>query len=186
MRCRQVNYFNCRRKKPFKSLGKIFRAIDLSDLYNNLHYWKELAVCNDNSYYHNNINRENLLLFCNELYKVLEVLYIIYKKHNFHNNTIIQETISPDTIMADSPLNNIICLNDLEIKHPHNILIHFFGHYSYRYAKAELLDLLEAVISYEGNRTVDKLHLITFYQCLKNSLKTAWIFYKNQVNTNNY
>lgn len=56
---------------------------------------------------------------------------------------------------------------------PGIVIKHFCKRFTSFYAKAELLDLLEAVITYEGERKVYKGNLVLFYQHLQYLVKLA-------------
>ncbi len=162
------------KKHPYKSLNTIFRYCHLDYLHDELNCWKELALCNDNSAYNNGRSRENLLLFCGELQKLAEALYLLYdnclvtnKRKNWRNG------LTPEAIVLIMDANKTVLLSEDEILSPLTVPSAFFRKFSIAYAKEELLDLLDAVVNYKSKRDLNRENFIKFYCCLKEILKVA-------------
>lgn len=114
------------------------------------------------------------MLFCEELQKLAEALYLKYDNYliNKKRKKWLNK-LTPEAIALIMDANKTILLSEDEILSPQTVLLAFLKKFSMAYAKAELLDLLDAVINYKGNRDFNRENLIKFYCCLKEILKVA-------------
>lgn len=163
-------------ESPYTSLHKIFQAFDLEGITQELNLWKELAVCNDKSCYTDGKAREQLRHFCSSFAKLAEALYQLQQQnsqdlHNAHPEKTFSQTMPTITLIIHDQTART------ENK-PVLYLQQFFKNFSFTYSKAELLDLLEAVISYRGASAIDPTTIILHYRCFIAMLKLAKAFGK--------
>nr|MBP7558541.1 hypothetical protein [Chitinophagaceae bacterium] len=114
----------------------------------------ELALCNDDSAYAEAPARENLLAFLQAFQRVIEALYITRLKKLKYQ--------SP----ARATLNCPQLLTLQEQANPMPVIRQFAETFTHSYIQAELLDLLEAVISYRGKKKIQPGSVIFVYQRL--------------------
>lgn len=126
----------------------------LDDLRQELSGWQELALCNEDSAYAEATARENLLAFMQGFQTAIEALYTTrLKKRNYQ---------SP----AHAALNSPRLLTLHEQAHPMPVIRQFAETFSHAYTQAELLDLLEAVVSYHGKKKIQLESVVFVYQRL--------------------
>jgi len=77
-------------------------------------------------------------------------------------------------------LNNPLLLTEDEKAKPTLVITQFGNSFPQSYAKMELLDMLDAVITYEGNKKVYRGNLVLFYQHLHCLVKLAYRMAKNK------
>lgn len=104
--------------------------------------------------------------------KLSEALWPVYKKQ-------CKDKSSKALAHADIQLQ---LLNKKETEHPHKVIQYFCNTFSKRYSRIELLDLLEAVITYKGCRKIHKGSLILIYQHLDYLIRTAYVLHKKKRN----
>lgn len=71
-------------------------------------------------------------------------------------------------------MNIPILLTDEEMRKPALAIKAFCKTFPSGYAKAEILDLLDAVVTYEGNKKIYNGNLVLFYQHLYCLIKIAY------------
>lgn len=139
---------------PVRALADIIDTYTLDDLRQELNLWQELALCNDDSAYAEAPARENLLAFLQAFQRTIEALYATrLKKLNYQ---------SP----ARAALNTPTLLTLQEQAQPMPVIRQFAETFTPTYTQAELLDLLEAVISYRGKKKIQLESVVFFYQRL--------------------
>lgn len=57
-------------------LTEIFQNFHLYDFRNEINFWQELALCNDQSAYDEGCTREDLMNFIQELHKMIEAFHV--------------------------------------------------------------------------------------------------------------
>ncbi|HEX5154769.1 MAG TPA: hypothetical protein VFW07_25155 [Parafilimonas sp.] len=154
-----------------KGLEQVFIDYHPCDFIEDLREWQMLAMINEQSAYDEGSARENVLDFTAALMKLSEALWLVYEKNCRDKATKILKHA------ADVRLQ---LLSKKETANPHKVIQYFCYTFSKRYAKIELLDLLEAVITYEGDRQVYKGSLILMYQHLDYLVKAAYNIHKRQ------
>lgn len=155
-----------------QGLREVFTDYHPCDFIDDLREWQTFAMINEQSAYEEGHAREDLLEFITALMKLSEALWLVYEKHG-----------------RDKAANNLSSaarvqlqlLSKKETADPQKVIQHFCCTFSKRYAKTELLDLLEAVITYEGERKIYKGTLIWMYRHLHYLVKAAYILFKNPV-----
>jgi hypothetical protein len=160
------------KKRPLRSLRKIFEIFHLDDIRADILQWQQLALANDQSAYDEGTAREQLMEFCNELIRLAEALHIINERNQERKKLPKEVT---DII---EKINQSASLTIEEKSNPLLIINGFCKMYSYNYVRTELWDLLEAVISYEGKKKVNKGSLLLLYQSMLCLLKVAYTLHK--------
>lgn len=80
-------------------------------------------------------------------------------------------------------MNIPILLTDEEMKSPENIINQFCTTFRRSYAQMELLDLLDAVITYERDKKVYKGQLVLFYEHLYFLVRLAYLVRQREFST---
>ena len=177
-RFHKPNFFlNKLNKHPLKRLEEIFKIFHLEDFRNEITKWQQLALANEQSVYDEAYAREDLMDFCNKFLRLIEALHVL------NQTTARKQKSKPNILSKDAKkiiakLNRPILLDEEEIANPKITIKRFCNSFSYGYTKIETLDLLEAVITYEGVKKVYKGNLVLFYRCTKCLLKIAFIMCK--------
>ena len=158
--------------KPARCLAEIFTCFQLKDFEKNLSLWKKMALANDESAYDNAATRENLMYFCCELQRLSEAFYLLNKgREQWHTTGRRKETASTKTVTA---MDETSRLKMKEKSNPQLVIRNFCTRFSFVYAKTEILDILEAVITYDGYRKKPKENIVLFYQCLEVLVNLAY------------
>lgn len=166
-------------KKPFylnagqarmKGLKEAFSFTVLDDLRYDLLKWQEIAFCNDEGLYETAAERETLICFLEGLIKLAEAFYIVYARK--HRQPLKQLSRPARRLLRRE--NRPQYLTGAEKAAPQNVIAAFTQTCSLKYARAELLDLLEAVVSYEGPRAVCKTNLVLLYRQLDYLVRLAY------------
>ncbi|MFY0255292.1 hypothetical protein ACDQ55_15200 [Chitinophaga sp. 30R24] len=128
-----------------KRLKVIFRFYDLDRLKEYITKWQYIGLINDYGFYEKGEERKLLMNFCDNFLKIMEVFYIRSK----------QKTLKQ--------FNRMTLLSREEIKNTNIVLDSFTNQYSIEYAKMELLDLLNVVISYNNGDVVNRSDILPFF-----------------------
>ncbi len=139
---------------PIRALADVIDTYTLDDLRQELCLWQELAFCNDESAYAEAPARENLLTFLQAFQRTIEALYITRLKKMKYQ--------SPARAALNSP--QLLTLH--EQANPMPVIRQFADTFPPSYTQAELLDLLEAVISYQGKKKIQLGSAVFVYQRL--------------------
>ena len=144
--------------KPIECMAEVFVCFPLEDFYKKLSFWQRLAMTNDESIYDNAATREELMDFCKELQRLVKAFYRLIKMWRKKKKS----------------------RGKIDVRHDHtklNALPRVYGFcekFSFAYAKMELLDLLDAVITYNGTKKVRKQNVVLFYECLDFMIDVAY------------
>lgn len=156
-----------------KGLEQVFIDYHPCDFIEDIQEWQTIALINGESAYDEGSAREDLLDFTNALMKLSEALWLVYKKR------CREKSAKALAHTADIQLQ---LLSKKETEHPLTVIQYFCNTFSKRYARIELLDLLEAVITYNGCRKIHKGSLILMYQHLDYLIRTAYVLHKKKMN----
>jgi hypothetical protein len=165
---------------PLHCLYEIFTAFHLDDFRRELHLWQELALSNDQSAYDEGGAREDLLDFIHELQKLVEAFHIINNKSNRKKINKRIKRLPEQSKKLLSEINLPVLLTAEEQSSPATVIKHFCKNFTSSYAAIELLDLLEAVITYEGCKKIYKGNLVLLYQHLHYLLRLAYKMQKHK------
>ena len=158
------HFLNKAGEHPLSRLTEIFQNIHLDDFRQEINLWQELALCSDQSAYDEGCTRGDLMDFIHGLQKMIEAFHIINEKNNQQKKNRQVKGLSKQTKKILSEINIPVLLTKEEKARPGSVIKHFCKTFKKTYAKIEMMDLLDAVITYEGNRKVYKGNLILFYQ----------------------
>ncbi|MCW3090490.1 MAG: hypothetical protein JWP81_1559 [Ferruginibacter sp.] len=161
-------------------LREIFHIFHLDDFRDEITKWQQLALANDQSVYDEGNAREDLIDFCHEFLKLIESLHVLNKTNTKKHKNKWKKNLSNAAKKIIGKMNQPILLNEEEKVNPQLVIKRFCKSFSYSYTKIEILDLLEAVITYEGEKKVYKGNLVLFYQCMKCLLRMAYTICKNK------
>jgi len=144
----------------FKGLEAVFENFHLDDFREELNQWLHAALSSGQSVYEEGGEREDLMDFVHHLHRLIEAFCII------HARTLAQQNMPAPTrgLLADA--NRPFYLSEAEQGNPHKEIRQFRRTFRYSYAKAELLDLLEGVITYNGAKEICRVDLVMFYRHL--------------------
>lgn len=167
-------------KHPHTGLREVFCNYGLDELRQELQYWQQLALCNDNSAYEDASAREDLLDFTRELHRLAEAFYIMNVRKNAGSKRKQLKGLTKQTRKVIVQANSTVLLTDDERKHPEQVVHEFCKTFRRPYAQTELLDMLDAVITYKGTKEIYKGNLMLFYEHLLYLLKLAYRIYKQK------
>lgn len=174
------HFLNKGGEHPLPCLYEIFKSFHLDDFRRELSLWQELALCNDQSAYDEGGEREDLMDFVHGLQKLIEAFHLLHKKSNRQKINKGIKGFSKQTKKMLSQINTPVFLTTAEMDKPGIVIKHFCKTFSSSYATIELLDLLEAVITYEGNKNVYTGNLVLFYQHLQYLVRLAYKMEKHK------
>lgn len=161
-------------KDPARRLYGIFKSFHLDDFRTELSLWQQLALSNDQSAYDEGGAREDLQDFTYGLQKLIEGLHVINRKRNRKKIKKQLRKLPENSRKLLAGINRPVLLSAAEQAKPASVIKQFCKIFSRSYAEMELLDLLEAVITYEGNKTVCKGNLVLFYRHLRCLVRLAY------------
>lgn len=170
-------------KGLFHGLREVFQNYHLDDLKQELHHWQQLALCNDQSVYDEGCTREDLMDFIQELQRLIEAFYMLDEKKNKHRKSKQLKRLSKQTRAMLAQMNIPVLLSNEEKKNPESVISQFCKTFRRSYAQMELLDLLDAVITYEGAKKVYKGQIVLFYEHLYFLIKLAYTMQKRKSTT---
>lgn len=132
-------------KKRRLQIRRLFSFYHPVDFQKQVSRWLIYALGNNQSAYDDGGAREDLLDFILDLDRLIEAYGQLFTKEAASSKFPVTEREKQD---------------------PMQIIHQFRKNYSYSYAQTELLDLLEAVLSYNGYRKSYKGDIALFYQHL--------------------
>lgn len=168
------HFLNQGRHQYSQCLAEIFQNFHLRDFREEIVLWKLLALSSDQRAYDEGHERSKMIKFIHELYRLIEAFHIINVKINRQkkNDQVLKllDGYEAKLFHIDLP----IMLSTKESKNPGRVLKHFTKTFKHSYAKIEILDLLDAVITYKGNKQVNRENLILFYQHVSYLIRLAY------------
>ncbi|HMR83502.1 MAG TPA: hypothetical protein PKE30_10235 [Niabella sp.] len=166
--------------KLHTGLREVFCNYSLEELRQELQCWLQLALCNDNSAYAEASAREDLLDFTQDLQRLAEALYILNEKKNTGQKRKQLKTLPKQTRQIIAQENTPVLLTEEEKKKPEQVVSQFCKTFHRSYVQTELLDMLDAVITYKGDKQADKGNLVLFYEHLYVLVRVAYGFCKGK------
>lgn len=176
-------FFSKAGKPPFRGLREVFQNYHLDDLKQEIQRWQRLALCNDQSAYDEGCIREDLMDFIQELQRLMEAFHMLNERKNRHRKRKQLKGLSKQGRQMLAQMNIPVLLTDEEMKSPENVIKQFCKTFRRSYAQMELLDLLDAVITYEGDKKVYKGQLVLFYEHLYFLVRLAYIMRQRGAST---
>jgi len=165
--CKPGHLLHTLEGEPSRCLQQIFENFHLDDFREELNLWLHVSLSNDQGAYEEGTAREDLFDFVRHLHKLIEALCMI------HMDTY-RETISPETSRLLDIANRPFYLTPAEQQQPALAVQQFCNTFRYAYVKMELLDMLEAVVTYEGVQPLCKGIVVAFYQHLYCLVRIAY------------
>jgi hypothetical protein len=161
-------------------LTEIFKNFHLDDFREEINFWLQLALSNNQSAYEDGCDREDLIGFVEELQKLIEAFHFINNKINHQEKKRQLKGLSKKTRKILSKMNIPASLTEEDKARPGLVIKRFCKTFKQAYAKIELLDMLDAVITYEGDKTLYRGNLVLFYQHVHCLIKLAYRIGKNK------
>lgn len=162
-------------KQDISCLSEIFKNFPPGDFRQELNLWQHIALSNDQSAYDDGGGREDLMDFIQGLHKLMEAFYLIHQKRNAAG-----KGSSKPGKQAPGDIHSSIVLTEEEKRDPYTAIYDFCKTFPAGYAKTEIPDLLDAVVTYDGNKPVHKGSLVLFYQHLHCLVRLAYRMRKNE------
>ena len=152
---------------PYSCLKEIFHLSDLTDLKENLQTWLKVALSNDAGIYEEAKDRATLITFIDHLLPLLEAIYLINETYQMQEITGWKDKLPKGLRMEIEKNSKTTSLSAEQIHHPHIVIEAFFKKFTISYCRRELWDLLDAVISYDGEAIegFSKINLLIYYEC---------------------
>jgi hypothetical protein len=132
--------------------------------------WQRLALANDQSAYDEAYMREDMMDFADALLKLVEAFWLVYELNKPRYRTKRMRLL----------YNKIYYLCEEEIKKPGKVVLRFCKLFRRSYAVIELMDLLDAVVTYTGVKKETHRNVVLFYQYLKWLVCLAYRLEKKQ------
>ncbi|MBX2923044.1 MAG: hypothetical protein KF746_12675 [Chitinophagaceae bacterium] len=159
-------------KHFFKGLEAMFQNFQPEDFRKELNLWLHAALASEQSAYGEGGEREDLMDFVHHLHRLIEAFCIL------HTRTPAQQSLPAPTKGLLTHANRPFYLTEAEQGNPAKVIRQFRRTFRYSYAKAELLDLLEAVITYKGEQAICRVDLVMFYRHLLHLVRLAYRMHK--------
>jgi hypothetical protein len=170
-----ISLIEITKKDSLKGIRQVFQTVNIDIIKDNLVQWFNIAMCDESGKYETPIERADLIVFVPKLERLYEALYAIRETER------IKEYAGRDKLSPG--LHGELCkdesfekLSDEEIAKPNTVLTEFFKLFSYRYARIELWDMLDAAVTYDGENpeASDRLNLLLEYECMSALLYAAY------------
>lgn len=165
---------------PLHILWEIFHTYHLDELKEELQCWQQLALCNDNSAYEAESSREDLMDFIQQLLRLIEAFYVLNEKENAGRKRRQLKGVPKETVKLIAQMNTSVLLTADEKKKPQRIIHQFCRAFHQSYVQIELLDMLDAVITYKGDKEVYKGNLVMFYEAMSILVTLAYKMYRHE------
>ncbi len=165
--CKPCHLLHTIKRKPSRCLQHIFENFHLDDFREELNLWLRVALSTDRNAYEEGAAREDLQEFIRRLHCLIEALCILHMAR-------YRETVPLETRKLLDIANRPFYLTAAEQRQPALVIRHFCSSFRHAYAKMELLDLLEAVVTYNGVQPLCKGTLVAFYQHLYYLVRMAY------------
>jgi hypothetical protein len=162
-------------KDSLKGIRHVFQTVNIDIIKDNLIQWFNIAMCDESGKYETPLERADLIMFVPKLERLYEALYAIRETER------IKEYAGRDKLSPG--LRGELCkdesfekLSDEEIANPNLVVTEFFNLFSYRYARIELWDMLDAAVTYDGENpeAPNRLNLLLEYECMSALLYAAY------------
>ncbi|OJY94030.1 MAG: hypothetical protein BGP13_02010 [Sphingobacteriales bacterium 40-81] len=168
------------KKKTTHVLHKVFQNCHPQDFNTGLEKWQRLALCNDQSSYDEANSREDLMDMIDWLKKLADHWYAIYRNKAYKNKLAKGKSKHRKKATEKEDTCNLFIKD--EHTDPFLFLNKFCNTFDPGYLEMELLDLLDAVITYEGINESYKGNLIFFYQHLLCLVRLSFKVYNKNSN----
>lgn len=168
------HFFNKGGKPSIAGLREAFQNYHLDDLRQELGLWRDMALANENSAYDCGNAREDLIDFVHGTQILIEAFYVLYQKDMGDTKQNILKGLSRRSRKIIAGMSKPVLLTASQNAAPAMVVHRFCRKFPHLYAKAEQLDLLEAVITYVGDKKIYKGNLVLFYRHIDFFLRLAY------------
>lgn len=168
------------KKHPWKCLRKLFQTFHLEDMRSEMEHWVRVALINDQSAYEAGVARAHLMEFSDKLLCLAEALYIMNENHRSIKRDKKASNLSDGANASIKKSNLIMRLSDEQKNKPATVVTDFSDGYSFQYCKAEIWDLLDAVVTCDSDKQVYKGILVLFCQSLLAMVSVAFVFHNDK------
>lgn len=152
------------RNNPAETMFRVFKIEEPDTLKETVRQWCKIALANERANYEVASQREDILIFCDEVLKLIEATYCLGKIYSIEKRSGFALNRPKDLQVDFLRREQTFSLTYEELLNPVQILHHFCENFPEAYGKAELWDMLDsAIISGNGS---DKFNLLLHYQCL--------------------
>lgn len=166
--------------RPLHILWEIFHTYHLDELKEELQCWQQLALCNDNSAYEEESTREDLMDFIQQLLRLIEAFYVLNERKNAGRKRRQLKGVPKETVKLIAQMNTSVLLTADEKKDPGQVITQFCKTFRLSYVHMELLDMLDAVITYKGDKEIYKGNWVMLYEALSVLVKLAYKVYSHK------
>ncbi|RYE59281.1 MAG: hypothetical protein EOP48_01370 [Sphingobacteriales bacterium] len=162
------------KNQPAKCLAEVFQHYHLDDFREEIETWEQLALSSGLSIYDEGAEREDLIDFVQGLHRLVEAFLLLNTEINGREIGRTLKSLSEDARKLISEMNVPVALTSEQKENPRSVIKQFTQRFKQSYAELELLDLLDAVVTYDGDKEVHKVNLVLFYQHLNYLIKLAY------------
>ena len=170
--------------RPLHILWEIFHNYHLDELKEELQYWLQLSLCNDNSAYEEESTWEDLMDFTQQLLRLIEAFHVLNERKNAGKKRKQLKALSKESRKIIEQMNIPVLLTIDEKKNPQLVIHQFCRTFRQSYMQIELLDMLDAVITYKGDKEVYKGNLVMFYEAMSILVNLAYKMYRHEKGSN--
>lgn len=161
-------------------MKEAFLTLQLDDIKEEIDGWLSIALVNDNSAYEEGRAREDLMDFCSELQLLAEAFHVMNESAKPEEANAWKKNLQPDLKEKVDQLNQLELLTPEQTEDPMSVIHDFCKRFKLSYCRTELWDLLDAVITYEGEKEVVKINLLLVYECIASIIEVAYILHKRK------
>ncbi|WP_460763242.1 hypothetical protein [Niabella terrae] len=161
-------------KRPLRILWEVFYHYHLDEMKEELQCWQQCALCNDNSAYSEEDAREDLIDFTRHLLRIIEACHILNERENADRKYKQQKGLPKKARQMIAKMNIPVLLTADEKKDPGQVITQFCKVFRRSYVRIELLDMLDAVITYKRDKEIYKENWIMLYEALSVLVKLAY------------
>lgn len=167
----KLSYHLVMEEPSLSRLPYVFQNFHLHDFREELHLWQRVALCNDQSAYDEAASREDLIDFITQLQRLIEAWYLVTRKKQQHKASKKRDKKLKET---EPSSNRLDMLTKEEQAKPSKVIQSFGKTFTADYANAELLDMLDAMMTYKGVLKVRMGSLVFFYEHLSYLVRLAF------------
>jgi len=162
-------YLDALKRNPMKTLSGIFKSSRDDSLKFIIKQWLNLALDSENyNNYNDRKETSNLMVFVDNMQKLIEALYILCAAYSIDTKY--------DKLKLD---RQYLFLNGAEQNDPYIVLKAFSKKFPFTHARAELWDLIHAIVDYKGDEKIKKFMLIEKFEQLLCMIKAAYVLDKD-------
>jgi hypothetical protein len=153
-------------EKLSEELREIFCIFQPTDFSRELYSWQRMALSNDQSAYDRGESREDLIDFGKELNKLIAAFHLLHRTEEIFSPEELRKAIAKHERKGKRAGIMTIWVTKSTEKNPYIVIKRFCNAFTISHSRAEILDMLDAVITYEGYKKVFKTNLVLMYRCL--------------------